>query len=74
MNARRRTAENRKPLSKAEREALVMEVAKRASPKVKRGLAMLDFREPTSEERTVANSLVERGKQALARNRARKAA
>ena len=74
MNARRPTAENRKPLSKAEREALVVEVAMTASPKVKRGLAMLDFRDPTSEERAVADSLVERGRQALARNRARKAA
>jgi len=76
MKGRRQTAENTKPLSVAGRKALIAEVAKTASPKAKRGLAMIDFREdgPSPKERAHAETLIERGRRALARNRARKAA
>ena len=74
MNRERQTAENTKPLSVEERKALVAEVAKTASPKVKRGLAMIDFRDPTPEERAIAESLQGLADKALARRRARKAA
>ena len=74
VNAKRQTAEKAKPLSVAERKALVAEVAKTASPKAKRGLAMIDFRDPTPEERALGESLVELGRRALARNKRRKAA
>jgi hypothetical protein len=78
MNARRQTAETAKPLSIEERRALVAELSKTASPKVKRGLAMIDFREPSPEEKVwaakVGKSLEERGRQALARARQERAA
>jgi hypothetical protein len=74
MNARRQTAENTKPLSVAERKALIAKVAKSASPKAKKGLAMIDFRDPTPKERAIAESLEGRADEALARHRGRKAA
>jgi hypothetical protein len=74
MNRERQTAENTKPLPVEERKALVAEVAKTASPKVKRGLAMIDFRDPTPEERAIGESLQGLADKALARRRARKAA
>jgi hypothetical protein len=78
MNARRETAETAKPLSIDERRALVAELSKTASPKLKRGLAMIDFRELTPKEKAwaekVGDSLEGRAKEALARNRQRRAA
>jgi hypothetical protein len=74
MNSPRHAAATGKPLSLEERRAFIAELAKTASPKVKKGLAMIDLREPTPAERAVAESLVESGKRALARNRKRKAA
>jgi hypothetical protein len=78
MNAKRQTAENAKPLSIEERRALVAELSKTASPKVKRGLAMIDFREPTPKEREwlekTGKSLIPLARQALARNRQGRAA
>jgi len=61
-----------KPLSVAERKALVAEVAKTATGKAKRGMAMIDFRDPAPGERAFAETLAGRG--ALARKRAKKAA
>jgi len=74
MNRERQTAENTKPLSTAERKALVAEMAKTASPRARRGLAMIDFREPTPKERAIGDSLVESARRARARNRESKAA
>jgi hypothetical protein len=74
MDRERQTAENTKPLSVAERKALVADVAKTATPKVKRGLAMVDFREPSPKERAIADSLDGRAEKARARNRTKKAA
>ena len=78
MNAKRQTAENAKPLSMNERRRLVAELSKTASPKVKKGLAMIDFRELTPKEKAwakkVGDSLEGRAKEALARNRQRRAA
>ena len=78
MNATRQTAETAKPLSIEERRALVAELSKTASPMVKKGLAMIDFREPSPAEKDwaarVGKSLKERGKQALARARQQRAA
>jgi hypothetical protein len=78
MNRERQTAANAKPLSMEKRRALVEEVAKTANPKVKRGLALVDFREPTPKEKAwaekVGESLAEKGSKSLARARQRRAA
>jgi hypothetical protein len=53
----RQTATTAKPLSVAERKALVAKLAKDAPPKVRAGLAMIDFRELTPREREIGERL-----------------
>ena len=69
----RQTALTAKPLPLAARKALVAEVAKTASPKVRRGLKLIDFREPTAKERAFAETLVPAARRALARRHAQAA-
>ena len=72
MKRRRETSTTAKPLSVAERKALVAEVAKTATGKARKGMAMIDFRDPNPRERAFAETLAGRG--TLARKRAKKAA
>jgi hypothetical protein len=72
MPTPRQNAQNTKPLSVDERKALVAEVAKIAPEKAKRGIALIDFREPNERERAFAETLVGRG--TLARRRSQMAA
>ena len=74
VNAKRQTAENTKPLSVAERKALVAEATKTATGKAKRGMRLIDFREPTPAERAFGQSLDGLADKVRARHRARKAA
>ena len=64
---RRQTAQTAQPLSPGGRKALVAEIAKTASPKVRRGLKLIDFREPTERERAHAETLGALARRALAR-------
>lgn len=64
---RRQTAQTAQPLSPGRRKALVAEIAKTASPKVRRGLKLIDFREPTERERAHAETLGALARRALAR-------
>jgi hypothetical protein len=60
VNAKRQTAEKTKPLSVEERKAIVANLAKTATGKAKRGLALIDFREPTPDERAIGAALEKR--------------
>jgi hypothetical protein len=73
MDSERKTAANAKPLSTEERKARVAEMAKTANPKVKRGLTLIDFREPTPKERAIGKSLEGLAEKALARRRSKAA-
>ena len=53
----RPTATTAKPLSLAERKALVAKLAKDAPPKARDGLAMIDFRELTPREKEIGKRL-----------------
>ncbi|HEY3901141.1 MAG TPA: hypothetical protein VGM54_21195 [Chthoniobacter sp.] len=53
----RQTAMTAKPLSLAERKALVAKLAKDAPAKVRAGLAMIDFRELTPGEKEIGERL-----------------
>jgi len=74
MSRQRKTAEKTKSLSLEERKALVAEWAKTATGDAKEGAELIDFRDPSPKERAYAETLVERGRKALARNRQRHAA
>lgn len=63
----RRTAQTAKPLSLAERKASVAKIAATAPAKVRKGIKLIDFREPTAEERAFAETLAPRAREALAR-------
>ena len=65
----RQNAMQTKPLSIAERKALVAKVAKTATGKALKGMALIDFREPTARERAYAETLAPRARQKLARRR-----
>lgn len=63
----RATAKTAKPLSLAERKASVAKIAAGAPAKVREGIKLIDFREPTPKERAYAETLVPRARAALAR-------
>jgi hypothetical protein len=73
MNAKRETAESR-ALPLEERKALVAKWVETATGDAKEGAELIDFRDPSPKERAFAETLVERGRQALARARQRQAA
>jgi hypothetical protein len=60
MAGHRKNSTNAKPLSQAERKAFVEGLKKTATGKTRRGLDLIDFREPTAKERAFANQLEER--------------
>jgi len=74
VNAKRQNAENTKPLSVAERKALVEKCAETATGKAKRGMRLIDFREPTSKERAFGQSLDGLADKVRARHRLQKVA
>jgi hypothetical protein len=74
VNAKRQTAENTKPLSVKERKAIVAKLEKKATGKAKRGMRLIDFREPTARERAFGESLEGLADKARARHRSPKAA
>lgn len=63
----RDTATTAKPLSLAERKASVARIAATAPAKVRAGIALIDFREPTAAVRAAAKQLVPVAARALAR-------
>ena len=67
------TAMTAKPLSLAERKASVARIAATAPAKVRAGIALIDFREPTARERAFAETLVPAARRALARGHAKAA-
>jgi hypothetical protein len=74
VNAKRRTAENTKPLSVEERKVSVADLEKKAMAKAKRRMRLIDFREPTAKERVFGESLEGLADKAPARHRSQKAA
>lgn len=67
------TATTAKPLSLAERKASVARIAKTAPAKVRAGIKLIDFREPTARERSFGLSLEDAARRALARGAQRAA-
>jgi hypothetical protein len=65
----RQTAVTTKPLSAAERRTLVVSAAQRATGRVRAGIKLIDFREPTAEERAVAEKLEPKARKILADRR-----
>lgn len=56
-----------KPLSLAQRRSSVAKIATTAPARVRVGIALIDFREPTAEERAFAETLAPKALEILAR-------